>query len=66
MAYQHTNSKGETYNLHKREITLKGSGKKQTIYFFGREVQDGAIDGVPSGYLVVESKKTGLPVLKKN
>lgn len=66
MSYQYTNSKGDKYHLHKSEITLKGSGKRQTIYFFGRNVQEGAIDEVPAGYQVVESQKTGLPVLKKS
>lgn len=66
MTYAHTNSKGDQYFLHKKDVTLKGSGKKQTIYFFGRNVQDGAIDDLPQGYQVIESKKTGLPVLKRS
>ncbi len=33
MAYEHTNSKGVTYYLNKKEVTLRG-GKPQTIYFF--------------------------------
>jgi hypothetical protein len=63
MAYAHTNSKGRTYYLHSRETTLKNGGT-QTIYFFAKEVKDGAIDSVPSGYVVTESRN-GLPVLKK-
>jgi hypothetical protein len=63
MAYSYTNSKGRTYFLHKRETTLKNGGQ-QTIYFFGKEEKEGAIDNVPSGYMVSESKN-GLPVLKK-
>ncbi|MFZ0545538.1 MAG: hypothetical protein WAM60_08870 [Candidatus Promineifilaceae bacterium] len=63
MAYSYTNSKGRTYFLHKRETTLKNGGQ-QTIYFFGKEAKEGAIDSVPSGYQVSESKN-GLPVLKK-
>lgn len=63
MAYSYTNSKDRTYFLHKRETTLK-SGKTQTIYFFAKEVKDGALDAVPAGYVVSESKN-GLPVLKK-
>lgn len=66
MAYQHTNKKGTSYYLHSTEITLRGSGKKQTIYFFAREVKPtGSLDAVPSGYIVVENSRTGLPVLKK-
>lgn len=63
MAYAHTNSKGRTYYLHSRETTLKNGGT-QTIYFFGKEAKEGAIDAVPDGYVVSESRN-GLPVLKK-
>lgn len=66
MAYQYTNAKGTDYFLHRIEITLKGSGKKQTIYFFAKTTKDGAINEVPSGYQVIENKRTGLPVLKKS
>lgn len=65
MAFQHTNSKGQTYNLHMRDVTLKG-GRLQRIYFFARDVRDGAVDALPAGYMVVENAKTGLPVLKKS
>lgn len=64
MAYSHVNSKGQTYYLHQRDVTLKG-GRVQRIYFFAREVKDGAIDALPSGYIVVENPRTGLPILKK-
>lgn len=63
MAYGHKNSKGNTYFLHSRKTTLKG-GREQTIYFFAKEVKEGALDAVPEGYLVSETKN-GLPVLKK-
>ena len=63
MAFKHENSKGKTYFLHARETTLK-NGAKQTIYFFAKEPKEGALDSVPSGYEVSESKN-GLPVLKK-
>jgi hypothetical protein len=63
MAYQYTNSKGRAYFLHSRDTTLK-NGKKQTIYFFAKEEKDGALETVPKGYEVSESKN-GLPVLKR-
>jgi hypothetical protein len=63
MAFSHTNSKGVTYYLHSTTRTLK-SGKEQTLYFFAKDVRDNALNEVPSGYVVSESK-TGLPVLKK-
>jgi hypothetical protein len=63
-AYSHTNSKGQTYYLHTREVTLK-NGRVQRIYFFARDIRDGALEEVPEGYMVVETKRTGMPVLKK-
>ena len=63
MAYSHRNSKGVTYYLHGKTRILK-SGKKSTLYFFSKEVKDGALDSVPAGYVVSETKN-GLPVLKK-
>jgi hypothetical protein len=64
MAFAYSNSKGQQYFLHKKDVTLK-NGRKQTIYFFAREVRDGAMDEVPAGYQVVETARTGMPVLKK-
>ncbi len=65
MAYSVKSSKsGETYYLHMRNVTLRG-GRKQTIYFFGRQVKDGAMDALPEGYVVMENDRTGLPMLKK-
>lgn len=64
MAFSYKNAKGDTYHLHKKDVTLRG-GRRQTIYFFARDVRDGAIDAVPAGYEVMETKRTGMPVLKK-
>jgi len=65
-AYSFTNSKGQTYYLHTRDVTLK-NGRVQTIYFFAREIKDNAtpLQEVPAGYMAVETKRTGMPVLKK-
>ncbi len=63
MAYTYENSKKNSYILHSRQTTLK-NGAKQTIYFFAKEAKEGALDAVPEGYEVSESKN-GLPVLKK-
>jgi hypothetical protein len=54
---------GETYILHSKEVTLRG-GRKQRIYYFGREEKEGACD-LPDGYEVIENSRTGLPMLKK-
>ncbi len=54
MAYSHTNSKGTTYFLH----------SKGKMFFFSREVKEGALDALPAGYTVAEMK-TGMLVLKR-
>ena len=64
MAYAHTNSKGVTYYLHARERVSK-AGKVSKLFFFSKEVKDGALDSVPAGYAVAETAN-GLPVLKKS
>jgi hypothetical protein len=64
-AFSYTNKKGQTYYLHTREVTLK-NGRKQRIFFFARDVRpDAALDAVPAGYAVMETARTGMPVLKK-
>jgi len=65
MTYTHVNSKGQTYYLHSREVTLKG-GRLQRIYFFAKEVKPDAIDELPEGYIGIEKTRTGLPILKKD
>jgi hypothetical protein len=64
MAFSKTNSKGQTYYLHKKDVTLRG-GRPQTIYFFAKVAKEGAIDEIPEGYETMENKRTGLPMLKK-
>ena len=65
MAFSHTNSKGQTYFLHTKDVNLRG-GRRQTIYYFAREVKpNDSLDAMPAGYKVVENKRTGLPMLKK-
>ncbi len=53
MGFSHENSKGVTYHLHKRGH----------LYFFSKNPEDSVEK--PPGYTVVENKKTGLPMLKK-
>ena len=64
MAFSYTNKKGVKYYLHSKNVTLRG-GRKQTIYYFARDVRPEAIDKVPEGYKVMETERTGMPVLKK-
>ena len=63
MAYSFTNSKGVTYYLHTKRQQA-ASGKERVLFFFSKEIKEGVMEAVPTGYTVVEMK-TGLPVLKK-
>lgn len=64
MAYQFTNSRGVNYYLHYKDVNLKG-GRQQRIYFFARDVRAGSLESVPAGYRVIETERTGMPILKK-
>lgn len=65
MAYSHTNSKGVTYYLHTKEVTLRG-GKLQRIYFFAKDVRPAdALDDLPGDYEVVENPRNGFLTLKR-
>ncbi len=64
MAYEFTNSKGVKYYLHFKDVNLKG-GRQQRIYFFAKNVRDGSLDEVPDAYKVIETERTGMPILKK-
>lgn len=58
MAYKHTNSKGVTYYLNSKDVTLRG-GKKQTIYYFSKDQRAESIDAVPAGMQVNENPRNG-------
>ena len=62
MAYSFENSKGKTYYLHTKAVTLKG-GRNQTIYYFAKDQRPNACD-LPAGKKVVENERTGLPFVK--
>lgn len=63
MAYQHTNSKGVTYHLNKKDVTLRG-GKQQTIYYFSKDSRPEATD-LPAGYEVNENPRNGFLTIKR-
>lgn len=65
MAYATKNSKGQTYYLHTKEVTLKG-GRQQRIYYFAKAEKPGeGLEALPVGFMVSENTRTGLPMLKK-
>ena len=64
MPYSYKNSKGQTYYLHGKVVTLQG-GRQQQIHYFAREAKPGeALNALPTGYTVVENPRTGLPFAK--
>ena len=63
MAFSHTNTQGKTYYLHATTRKLK-SGKEQKLYFFAKTERAGALEEIPEGYEVTETRN-GLPVLKR-
>ena len=66
MAYTHQNSKGQTYYLHAKDVTLRG-GRQQRIYYFAKEERPGeSIDEVPTGMEVVENPRNGFLALKRS
>lgn len=63
MAYKHTNSKGVTYYLNSKNVTLRG-GKQQTIYYFSKdERKDTGVD-LPNTKEVNENPRNGFLTLK--
>lgn len=59
MTYSYKNSKGQTYYLHSKKI---GKGE---LFFFAKEEKVNSIENLPTGYMVVENQRTGLPIIKK-
>jgi len=58
MAYSHKNSKGVTYHLNTKEVTLRG-GKKQRIYYFSKDERKDTATDLPSGAKVNENPRNG-------
>ncbi|MCJ7737469.1 MAG: hypothetical protein MUQ10_09185 [Anaerolineae bacterium] len=65
MAYAYTNGKGNTYYLHSKLLRDKQDPTPTDyLYFFAKTVRDNALDEIPVGYVLSETKN-GLPVLKR-
>ena len=63
MAYKHTNSKGVTYYLNSKLVTLRG-GKEQRIYYFSKDERPEGTD-LPDGYTVNENPRNGFLTIKR-
>ena len=46
MAFTHENSKGTTYHLNCKDVTLKSTGRVQRIYYFSKDARDTATDNL--------------------
>lgn len=65
MAYSVKSKKsGKTYYLHSKDVTFK-NGRIQKIFYFASIADKGSINELPQGYEVIESTRTGLPMLRK-
>ncbi len=64
MAYKHTNSKGVTYYLNSKDVTLRG-GKLQTIYYFSKDQRPEAVNDIPAGMMVNENPRNGFLTVKR-
>jgi hypothetical protein len=64
MAYKHTNSKGVTYYLNSKKVTLRG-GKSQTIYYFSKDERNDTAAELPDDRTVNENPRNGFLTLKR-
>ncbi|MFZ2513352.1 MAG: hypothetical protein WAW63_02770 [Candidatus Saccharimonadales bacterium] len=63
MAFTHKNSKGVTYHLNSKKVTLRG-GKEQTIYYFSKDARPEACE-LPAGFSVNENPRNGFLTVKR-
>jgi hypothetical protein len=63
MAYKHTNSKGVTYFLNSKKVTLRG-GKEQEIFYFSKDQRPEASD-LPENREVNENPRNGFLTIKR-
>ncbi len=64
--YSYTNKKGIKWFLHSKVVATvetQDGTKESKIYYFSRDSKNSI--SMPEGFFVVESQKTGMPVLKK-
>lgn len=62
MGYKHTNSRGVTYYLNSKKVTLRG-GKEQTIYYFSKDDRPEASE-LPADKEVGENERNGFLTVK--
>lgn len=62
--YSHKNSKGVTYYLNSKMVTLRG-GKQQRIYYFSKDAGRLEAVSLPADYEVKENTHNGFLTIKK-
>lgn len=62
-AYVYTDSKGRVWHLNQKDVVLK-NGRESTIYFFSKDERPTGV-ALPTGWKVIETKNSGMPVLKR-
>lgn len=62
--YEHVNSKGDTFYLNQKQVTLRG-GHVRTIYYFSKDYRLETACNLPGGMEVKENKNNGFLVLRK-
>ena len=66
MGYRYTNTKGITYLLNARKVTLRNN-REQVIHYFAKVVKPEAVASeLPENYVVLENPRTGLPFIKRS
>lgn len=63
-SYKHTNSRGTTYYLNSKKVTLRG-GHTRAIYYFSKDHRPETACGLPEGNKVVENPRNGFLTIKK-
>lgn len=63
MGYKHSNSKGVTYYLNAKDVTLRG-GKVQKIYYFSKDDRPEATE-LPENMEVNENPRNGFLTVKR-
>ena len=63
--YRHTNSRGETYYLHARQVQLR-SGSMSYAFYFAKSIRRAdALSRLPAGYAIRELPRSQMPVLAR-
>lgn len=61
--YSHANSKGVTYHLNSKAVTLRG-GREQTIFYFSKDAGRPEACALPEGKVVNENPRNGFLTVK--